>query len=71
MKKMLSNLGDSVLSREQMKNVKGGKVECTYTACWGGDCISMSGSCSNPDPAACTWLVSCGSCTEIRNIDCC
>lgn len=71
MKKVISSFGNAVLSREQMKNVNGGKrVKCSYTACWGADCFNMSGSCSDPDPAACTWMVSCGSCSTVSNISC-
>jgi hypothetical protein len=59
MKKMISKFADSLLSREDLKRVKGGygngNVQCSYTACWGSDCFNISGSCSSPDPVACSW----------------
>ncbi len=57
MKKMISSLGGSMLSREQMKGVKGGADECT--GCTSSEC---KGGCTGAG-YVCGWVGSSCSCT--------
>lgn len=73
MKKTLLNLGGSILSNEQMKSIKGGNlIWCSYTACWGGDCVNITGACAYDNVDDCSW-----ACTDqpgadsVSNIECC
>ena len=61
MKKVISSLGSSILSREQMKAVVGGLGDCSHLAevgC-GGECTL-----SNGNTGTCGWtIVPTGHCT--------
>ena len=59
MKKMISSFGSAVLSREQMKGIKGGGAECD--GCTESEC---KGSCSNGG-YVCGWVNKSCACTAI------
>ncbi len=60
MKKMISSFGSAVLSREQMKAVKGGFTECS--GCTQSEC---KGSCANG--GTCGWSNSTCACGTVTN----
>ena len=57
MKKMILSFGSSVLSREQMKNVKGGEGECN--GCTQAEC---KGACTGAG-YVCGWVTDSCKCT--------
>jgi len=49
MKKLVLNFANNLLSKEQMKNVKGGTIYCTITT----DGVQTSGACGSSDMNDC------------------
>ena len=60
MKKMISSFGSSVLSREQMKNVKGGAASCTTSS-------GQPFAALDNEDAKTTVLLICGPCNYTCN----